>query len=222
MRSPTITLAPIGTDRPAIGVPGIEQIRGVLIDNPSGSWLLLRPTNDYIPPYTLGFARSFLGGVTHVDILYRSPSGQVSTTDGDAPTIILDSEPVSDTPGASFITGFTQAQAISFSTLVRVSVGGFFALSGQVGRRYRLLTVSIALGSAGGSPPSNYDTPILYTMSSTSLIVFLAGRVSPTSPVTFHEFANGLDIPVGEGVRFDYEPGLIDTRVRASFSYHII
>ena len=95
----TVSLAPIGTDRRQLVLPNAWEIASVVVDNPSGSWLLLS-TGDYIPPYTLGWALSFRVLLGSVDVLYRNgPAGQISSIAGDAPTVYLSSDFVGDSPG---------------------------------------------------------------------------------------------------------------------------
>lgn len=132
MRTPQIVLAPIGTAFPALSIPGVGQVRGVLIDNPSGAWLLLRPTNDYIPPYTLGWARSFVGGVASVDLVYQAPAGQVSTLQGDPAVLVLDTEPVPDSAGVASGSAFVQGfiPTLQYVGVMNLTMAG--AILGQV------------------------------------------------------------------------------------------
>jgi hypothetical protein len=69
--------------------------KGIVIDNPSGSWLLVFPTYDYVPPYVLGWSRDFPYEVASTTVRYvNGPSGQISTQQGDPFDVVLDTDVV--------------------------------------------------------------------------------------------------------------------------------
>lgn len=98
-----------GTSLTSISLYNATQIRGVVIDNPSGGWLYVVEANDFCPPFKLGWARDLEYAGTALTVIYgRSPASQVSTTQGDPYTVTVDSEPVGLSAGvdAPFVTQF--------------------------------------------------------------------------------------------------------------------
>lgn len=229
MRTPTITLAPIGTAYPALAIPGVGQIRGVLIDNPSGAWLLLRPTNDYIPPYTLGFARSFVGGVASVDVSYQSPAGQVSTLAGDPATIILDTEPVPDSSGSSsgtpFVGGFTPNLYASVSGSSQAGTILATLIAGIAGKRIRLMTLNVNGYVIGGGANGGDGTFVFGFISAGSTSFNIQGVIDTMRGLTTQTFElGGLDMQAGSAVQYSISSnGWLSSMFYAvSASYQVI
>lgn len=104
-RSPSVG-SPNG-DLSAISLPSGEAL-GIVIDNPSGSWLTVYPLHDFVPPYTLQWSRDFPYSVASATVRYTpGPAGQPSTIEGDPIIVWLDSERVGasngvSAPGAAF------------------------------------------------------------------------------------------------------------------------
>lgn len=128
------------------------ETRGVAIDNPCGSWLVLDATGDYIPPYTLGWARSLDNAVASVTIRFvTGPAGQLSTQTGDAPTVTLYSTPVANSagyadPGHPFVTRGNQPErAYATGTFSMLGLGGGSAttalLAASLVKRLRVYSV---------------------------------------------------------------------------------
>ncbi len=206
---------PINVNAPALSLPGSDQIRGVLIDNPSGAWLMLRTTNEFIPPYTIGFARSFEYGHTSIAIEWAAtgPAGQISTLAGEAAAVQLFSDPVGNSSGnssggKSFIEQFTPVIYSFDQAFVVTSVG----LQNQVmfppvaNKRYRIFTIDVTIGAFVSIPPANtpMDVGIGYnveTINSQDQIAI--GRVWGGQRESQRSFPAGFDCPVGDGVQFD-------------------
>lgn len=228
MRTPQIVLSPIGTNRLALSIPGVAQIRSVLIDNPSGAWLLLRPTNDYIPPYVIGWVRQFIGGVTSVDILFQAPSGQIGTQQGDPPIVVLDTEAVPDSAGSpsggAFIEGFTP---VNFNLLtagagivVPTIAGGASGtwIAAVPTKRIRILTATIQYVIMSDSPchvevttPVDFQNPIVMTFKLTNVV-----------PQVSLLFQPGLDLPVGSSLDYIASSLLFDTLINGNVTYQLI
>jgi hypothetical protein len=209
-QTPVIQLTPIGTNYPALSIPGPDQIRGVQIDNPSGAWLLLRTTGDYIPPYTIGFARSFDVGRVSIAIEYTAlgPGGQVSTLAGDPARVILSSDPVGNASGNSsggtaYVEQFTPVSLAQFfgaaNTLGTVSL----LIAAVASKRLRLLTYSIFAGFTGtslGIPPVG----VVFGFTSTVTFVGFSGRINPPAMASGVQIIN-LDLPIGEGLNISVQ-----------------
>lgn len=236
MRTPQIVLT-IGRNAPAIAIPGVSQIRGVLIDNPSGAWLLLRPSNDYIPPYTIGFARSFDGAMSSISIEFPSsgPAGQVTTFAGDAPIVVLDSEPVGNNAGVSggtpFVERFTPvASSFTQHFITTLSTYDSAILNAVNGKRYRVLSAFVALQPFFSVPPTGYDSGVSYgTYVGVTGEEFATGKLSPANRTAQHLFPEGLDLPVGGtngfgvgSIRLYGQADFADTSLSLTLTYQLI
>lgn len=228
-QTPRIQLT-LGVNAPALSLPGPDQIRGALIDNPSGAWLLLRTTNEYIPPYTLGFARSFEYGHTSIAIEFPStgPSGQVSTQVGDRPSVILFSVPIPESAGirTPFIEQFTPITTVDgVGTATVNNLGAPIALQAAVAnQRIRLYQVSFTLSPFQSVPGPAYDSPVAWTISqigpNTNRRV--EGRVSTIAPIDFRTYTPGLDFDLGAGMQCIAVADWADTPVEVIVSYQLI
>lgn len=67
------------------------QIASVRVDNPSGAWLQILPLNEYVPPYTNGWIRSFIPSTLNITIrsAISSPSGSLSQFVGNPATVTI-------------------------------------------------------------------------------------------------------------------------------------
>jgi hypothetical protein len=204
-------ILPLGRDLDYAALPSGE-IRSIEIDNPSGQWLQLFPTYDYIAPYTVGFARTFQTTVQTITVKRNTPAGQVSTQAGDAIKIWLDSEPApSDNDGVPFITEFTPVLGVSSVNSVSVSLGLSATLVTAIAnRRFRLLTVSARAistnwdtGIIGPGPVIVGDVGIDYLIADTvtpPTIVSLSGRIDRRNPSEHKTFPSGIDFPVSSPI----------------------
>lgn len=216
-------------DLVAMSLPA-GHARGIVIDNPSGSWLTVYPLFDYVPPYTLGWSRDFPMSVASATVRYTDgPSGEISTLAGDPMSVALDTDPVgasdgSPAPGQAFITGFTPV--LGFSDLDRQvtalsgGTGSIVLVAGIAGKRLRVFSilptlqfgtlatqsasnVYFRMGSTGGRPPQR---------------VLLTPRV-PCVPIIFPQ---GLDWPVGLSVFYDAITNFADQLITVTGSYQVI
>lgn len=223
-QTPVIQLT-LGVNAPALSIPGVAQVRGILIDNPSGAWLLLRTTGDYIAPYTIGFARSFDTGHASVAIEFPSsgPAGQVTTLAGDRPRVILSSEPVGNSSGASaegrsFVEQFTPVLTASVGQTVPTSTGiqNQTAIAAVANRRIRILNIVACL-----FPFSSSVIPD----SSGNLQLFASGGNPNFNINLTPEIVNipgPIDVPVGQGMLWSFFPEWKDLWVQFSIMYNLI
>jgi len=101
-REYTFPVAAVGTQHLGLTLPANRQIRGVSIDNPSGSWLLVTTTGDTVPPYTLGWSRFLNPPALTVGIRFiNSPTGTLSNPilDGGPIVVTLDTNPQPNSTG---------------------------------------------------------------------------------------------------------------------------
>lgn len=229
MRTPQIVLSPIGTNRPSLSIPGVSQIRGVLIDNPSGAWLLLMPTRDYIPPYTIGFSRSFEGGHASIDILFPSagPAGEVTTFAGDPPLVVLDDEPVGNSVGASTGTAFVKqfTPVLSTDDDFSVPVSGLATqnvFASVANQRYRLMSCIVSYNIVSGAPViPTFDSPVGFAVRN-NVDEFFTGIISPAMPVFSAVFPAGLDAAVGFPIGITAKAYWADSAIRVRMSAQLI
>lgn len=84
-------------------------VRGITINNVSGSWLQVKTSgligNMYVPPYTVGWSKSISPAVQSVDISLSGPSGTIPSIAGDPWEAILSEDPVDNYNGSNFNAG---------------------------------------------------------------------------------------------------------------------
>lgn len=216
-------------DLEAISLPA-GHARGIVIDNPSGSWLTVFPLYDFVPPYTIGWARDFPMSIASATVRYTDgPSGQISTQQGDPMSIALDTDPVgssdgSPAPGATFIEQFTPV--LAFADLDRVvfaatgGTGSVILVSGITGKRHRLLTLTPTLqfGTATTQSASN----VWFRMSDFSGRPSLRCLLTPHAPFAIFTFPLGLDFPIGLSIAYDAITNYADQRISVVGSYQVI
>lgn len=182
MKTPTIQLAPIGRNYPGLALPGVEQIQGVTIDNPSGSWLLVMPPGDYVAPYTLQWSRGYSQAMSSIDILYvQGPAGQRSTLEGNTPSVVLDSDPAGFSDGVplAFVTRGEQPEIDTVTVDLAI---GFIPpppaadvthlLGGSLTKRLRIYSIAMT-GAIGGQRPDTYNRVHAISGVNASLIAIL-------------------------------------------------
>lgn len=230
-------IVPVGSDLNSAALP-VGQIRSVRIDNPSGQWLRLFPTYDFIPPYTIGFARTFATTVQTITVRRNTPAGQVGTQAGDPVTIWIDSDPApADSDGMPFIEEFTPILVASLFPIV-LATNGFngVLLTGLANRRFRLLTISMYLavsinwsGSLGGvtGPGPVYigDCGVLVGVLDdlASPTVALYTRLERGRTADHRSFPGGIDFAVGRGIFVSAATdGWATVAVNLAVSYQVI
>jgi hypothetical protein len=201
-----LTIGAAGTGQKSWNLPGGFQIAGIRIDNPSGSWLVL-PDGTFIPPYTLGFGHSFQPTISRLDVLFSvGPAGQVSTQQGDKPTVTIYSEPVGEAPGVpsgagtAFIEQFTPYQVGTFLQNVAFSaplVGGTIC-NGAANKRIRVLGIQgWADPNFGGNGPAESGCKWTIFPSDGSGVPFLQFHLTVRDILTY---TIPTDYPVGASV----------------------
>lgn len=221
------TAAP-GGDLRAISLPG-SFIRGVEVDNRSGSWLQLLGFDTFIPPYTLGWSVGMPHGASSVDIVSQDgPAGQVSTSEGSHYVVhltddMLPSSAGSPDPGAPFIRGFTPSFAVDTSQQVPATTGlaNQPLIPGVAGRRIRLLSISARVVLSFIGVTNGADT-IGFTVHDDTANVVVGGRVGPDQPSYYNGLGSGLDCPVGAGVNFTAATYFCDEVLGLSVTYQVI
>lgn len=226
-----IPVGAVGTGKKSWNIPNSNQIAGLLLDNPSGSWLFIPQDRTYIPPYTMGFQHSFSPTFARVDILFSNgPSGQVSTQQGDPVRATIYDVKIGDSPGTpsqggAFIEQFTPVLTISDQPVVPVSTGVTNnIIPATPNKRIRLLTCISTLDPFFSNPPVPYDTgiSIRFFESVTGLNDRILVRLNPDHPVDPQVFANGLDCTIGAGLQYTAFPDWATVPIGIMITYQLI
>lgn len=106
----------------AMSLPG-TRIRGVIVDNPSGSWVRLDGIGlgfqPFIAPYTLAWSVSLLPSVTELSAIYTvGPTGQTSAATGSPMVVYVFEAQVPSSGGSTF------DPLISDTAQVSLDIGG--------------------------------------------------------------------------------------------------
>lgn len=79
---------------------GAFQIGGIIVDNPTGSWLYIPNIREYVQPYTQGWQRPISPTTATITVRFAdSPSGSQSTLVGKPVTVTVSDEPVAASNG---------------------------------------------------------------------------------------------------------------------------
>ena len=188
-----------------------QLIRGVVVNNPSGTWLYLVSEKQFIPPYVLGWAMPLSYWQSAITILSVpvGPTGQVSTNDGDEWSV-----QIQDTPADLSTGGPTRPVIENFTPVVGIALNFTATFAGTTNfiptpinfgtSRYRILMASVA-----------YSEDSLFTKDSWQTVVL---RPNPAGGGGFNvrltlsgaakiqdrmSFIPGLDWPQGSQIEVD-------------------
>lgn len=221
-----LTIGAAGTGAKSWVLPGSYQIAGIRIDNPSGSWLAL-PDGTFVPPYTLGFGHSFQPMLSRIDVLFSAgPAGQLSTQQGDKPTVVIYSEPVGEAPGVpsgqgtAFIQQFTPIQVASVLSLLATLNGASQTIvAATANKRIRMHTFSVYTAGASVSTwPHNSGWS--YGFISITTFVGFGGHLYYPKMDDMKQIE--LDFPVGEGITFSATADWADVTVNCDITFSLI
>lgn len=202
------TFAP-GVSATSVALSNAAGIRGIQVDNPSGSWLYVVSEQVYIPPYTIGWGLPLSYSQTSITInAVNGPAGQISTSAGDPWTLTLFDEEVDQSAGAQyqFTTGFASTIALVGFSLNLLSSNTYTQTNVQLiapvaGKRIRLhsLFFDRTVNSAGWRPPVTF--------------IFSSDLGSIIFPLN-----SGLQIYSHETWKsFQFRPGQADLKTGANF-----
>jgi hypothetical protein len=211
------------------GADAGRMIRGVLIDNPSGSWLTLTigSASYRVSPYTMRWVKRIdpaAASVTSLTYDAAGPASQVSTQQGDAATLtLLDTVP--DSPDTQFIAGFTPllVNTQTATAIVNPGIGPSATLiAGVANKRVRLKSYLFMLGNAAaaGAVPALPSGVALTLLQNTS--GFLFERLTPANPVARQSFGDGFDLGIGQALNLKARGDFADTLVQCSVMYELI
>jgi hypothetical protein len=210
-----------GVNLVSISLFNATGIKGVEVDNPSGGWLYIVELKDYVPPYTLAWARTLEYTGTSLNVNYGiSPAGQVSTTQGDPYTVTLYDEPITDSAGVpapgQFISNFTPPTGV-FSNAANVNTNSIFSVQiapAVAGRRYRVTSFGVTRWSQGTT--NAIDSPFwveLATDAAGNNPKYRRG-IAQNEKGIGEAWAPGLDFEVGLALRLNMQADWADVQVR--------
>jgi hypothetical protein len=207
-----------------IGADAGRFVAGVILDNPSGSWLTLvvGGATYYIAPYTMQWIKRIdppAADVTSLTFAAAGPAGQVSTLAGDQVTLTLLDQPPDKPDTSAFIGGFTPVlfNQTAVGQLVRVSIANLNVINtaGIANRRMRLLSWHCHLSSA-------------QRLSKTTVTIFLGGsavqRIALWHEEINHSFSwePGVDGPLGGNIVVVASTDWQDITLHAGYTYQVI
>ena len=169
----------------AMMLPG-TRIRGVIVDNPSGSWVKLDGVGlgfqPYIAPYTMAWSVSLLPSVTELSAVYvDGPIGQSSSNTGAPLVVYLFETQVPSSPGSAFVVSSAPVRVydnVSTSATPYATLSVQVVAAPGVGKRIRILALYIAVRTAGG-----YIYGYLHDGITPSVLPFAALSGTAYSPV---------------------------------------
>ena len=197
-------------------VPGFSSaghpIRGLRVDNTSGSWLsVVIPSLpvQFIPPYTLAWSMTLLTPLSNVTINSGGPPNSFSTAGGTNVTVYAYTESAGDSNGNTYYTPIEQSRVLwkNDQRLVAPKIHtSFLLMGGFVGQSFRILYFSAF--------PYYSDQSQLYSSYTVYLRITGIGNpiieceINPAKP-TFATTCS-LNIDVGLGVSWDIVNNSID------------
>jgi hypothetical protein len=185
----------------AMTLPG-TRIRGVIVDNPSGSWVQLDGVGlaflPYIAPYTLAWSVSLLPSVSELSVRYvDGPTGQLSSATGAPIVVYLFEAQVPSSPGSTFVAGSVRSYTIW--PIFNVGPGGsapdVSLLPAIPGSSYRIRFLSAK------QPLTAADSVNLALMDSTHSVFLGNVGLSPQNRFEAVLYPDpGVDLPIGAGL----------------------
>lgn len=208
----------------AMTLPG-TRIRGVIVDNPSGSWVQLDGVGlgfqPFIAPYTMAWSVSLLPSVNELSAKYvDGPIGQPSSNAGAPAVIYVFENQVPSSPGSLFV---TPAPAITMlRTQIAATIAGGFVqiIVPPPDAAIRVLSME---GIMRIEPAYLIDAPVLLSWISTDTLTTLGGvQLSNSKRSEGLSLAAPIDLPVGAGLTVAYAAGWGNVRVDAYTGYAIV
>lgn len=184
----------------AMQLPG-SRVRGVIVDNPSGSWVKLSGTGlgfePYIAPYTLAWSVSVLPSVLEIAAAYvAGPIGQPSTTAGAPIVVYLFEAQVPSSGGSTFVNAVPETTPFNSEFAITVAGASLGTLvTPMATQRIRLFLLAATLSSAFAGVGLVADSGAIIDFTTTPRVTRL--NVAPDKPSDIRSYPGGLDLPVG-------------------------
>lgn len=172
------------------------------IDNPTGSWLSIRPFDIFVAPYTLGFQTNLVPATNSlsIDFLQFGPNNAVSSSSGVNPVnIIVYDRELGNEPGNAFIPVIPELTNVNVSINADFTNGTSFetVIAGTVpptGQRIRLFRCSAALTSNAATNNTSESNVYVAVAEHTTGITIVTFSLSVGATFASAEFGQGLDL----------------------------
>jgi hypothetical protein len=224
----TVTLFAAGKSAIQQSLYNSTPIRGVSIDNPTGSWLLLKSEQAYVPPYTIGWAMPLTYEQSSIDVVAGAgPSGQIATValGNDKWSLTLDSDPVAQSEGSvtKLNTGFTPPvmTSVNGTTTSVLSGSSAYITPGTAGTRLRLKRVTVLQYSQILTGPCDSDCLFWLQHDGAGSQYIDSCVLEGVDSHTF-DFGEGYDVPVGAGILWNAQPTFHNTFIGVYSTYEQI
>ena len=134
---------PPGIDFDSIVVGANLQIGSLIVNNPTGAWLWCEQTNEFIPPYTLNWARTLTPTASRATFRWiaTGPDGTVSIYLGDPATINLYDDATGGMSNGQPFTPLTRRRVVTGTMPVAASLTNIGFIGGDLGRHIRSILV---------------------------------------------------------------------------------
>jgi hypothetical protein len=217
-RSPTVG------DNQAGGISAMQlpgtRIRGVIVDNPSGSWVKLSGTGlgfePFIPPYTLAWSVSLLPSVLEIAASYVvGPTGQASSTAGAPLVVYLFEAQVPSSGGSAFIDSQAEQSTAWAIFTAGQTVANQVLIPAVADKRIRLTYVAAKHTS---------DDSVNFVFMNLASTVF-AGNIGLTPARRFDDVAfphGGFDLPVGDGLQVATQTQFMKVQVDIVYGWYMV
>lgn len=185
-------------------------LRGVEIDNPSGSWLYIPSNETFIPPYTIGWTFGWPYDVAAFNIIAQNgPSGQLSTSAGDNVVVYLTDIELPTVAGTAYIGKLEQPDSFELSFAypgpgwVQTTSSVLF---GSLVKRIRIFRIFLFHSNLFFQGRLDYQL-ILSLTQSLPPTPRIGGplTVNPNVPADSYEFAQPIDLRPGNEIVFTFD-----------------
>jgi hypothetical protein len=188
----------------AMRLPG-SRIRGVIVDNPSGSWVKLDGIGlgfqPYIQPYTLAWSVSVLPSIDELSASYvPGPIGQPSTNAGSPLVVYVFEAQVPSSGGSTFQPQTTEQSIATVSYVATSGTVTAVHIPAVANQRIRLISLKLTLAFTVAAGIAN-DTSTRAGVFSTAAGITLAQLdVGPGQLSDDLGFGNGIPLPVSDSL----------------------
>lgn len=134
-------VAGLDFDSIVVGTP--KQVQSFTVNNPTGAWLWFELANEYIPPYTLNWARTLTPTASRITVRWRAvgPDGTPSVFLGDPATIVLHDDGSAGSSNGQQFTPITRRRIIVGTMPVAASLTNMAFIGADTGRYIRSILV---------------------------------------------------------------------------------
>lgn len=183
------------------------QILGMIVDNFSGSWIYIPQTQQYVPPYTAGWASIVSPANASLDFIYQAgPIGLASSSAGSPAVVQLFGVAVQNSPGVPIVPASPPILSAVISGIEISTTSQYTAtlIPGVADQRIRLYNVIVRTGSLPAPNGStSLDSTVIGTLFPSSATASTGIPFMISNPVygMALNFPNGYDLPVGDSLQ---------------------